>query len=252
MTRFSQPTHRKRERHHQRATVHQRDVYTADVLPYPLRFRLPTVLDQTGELAAQHPALGEGVRARRRRPGLACFAGTASHLHVLPAMPGLQRRGACMMQARGSLPPGGRILQLTVPSPCSVGWIGALVPTWRWASPLSPPGRAGGARCMDSAFMSPAGGHRAVGYRRRAADRPRHVVGTRPLCSCFRALLGSLISLALTILCTGPAWGCHISTVSAMASCANCGLSRLRALGGDLFHPVSGLLVLLAITVLTV
>lgn len=61
-----------------------------------------------------------------------------------------------------------------------------------------------------------------------------------------------LISLALTILCTVVVV-LHMPTVSAMAHLAqHVEGADLRALGGDLFHPGAGLLLLLVITVLNV
>jgi hypothetical protein len=61
-----------------------------------------------------------------------------------------------------------------------------------------------------------------------------------------------LISLALTSLCT-LVLVLHMPTVSGMAKLAqSLDGADLRALGGDLFHPSAGLLVLLAITVLNV
>src|SRR6266702_941529 len=61
-----------------------------------------------------------------------------------------------------------------------------------------------------------------------------------------------LISLGLTLLCT-VVLVLHMPTVSAMASMARTAEgAQLRALGGDLFHPGVGLLLLLAITVLNV
>jgi hypothetical protein len=61
-----------------------------------------------------------------------------------------------------------------------------------------------------------------------------------------------LISLALTILST-VVLVLHMPTVSAMARLArNADGADLQALGGDLFHPAVGLLVLLAIAVLNV
>src|SRR5258707_937631 len=61
-----------------------------------------------------------------------------------------------------------------------------------------------------------------------------------------------LISLALTILCTVVLL-LHMPTVSATARLAqHVDGADLRALGGDLFHPGVGLLVLLAIAVLNV
>jgi NADH:ubiquinone oxidoreductase subunit 6 (subunit J) len=61
-----------------------------------------------------------------------------------------------------------------------------------------------------------------------------------------------LISLLLTVLCT-VVLVLHMPTVSAMASRARqVEGADLRALGGDLFHPGVGLVVLLAITVLNI
>ena len=61
-----------------------------------------------------------------------------------------------------------------------------------------------------------------------------------------------LISLGLTVLCT-VVLVLHMPTVSRMASMARTAEGAdLRALGGDLFHPGVGLLLLLAITVLNV
>ncbi len=61
-----------------------------------------------------------------------------------------------------------------------------------------------------------------------------------------------LFSLALTTLCT-VVLVLHMPTVSAVAKLAQTlEGADLRALGGDLFHPAVGLLVLLAITVLNV
>src|SRR5437773_185901 len=61
-----------------------------------------------------------------------------------------------------------------------------------------------------------------------------------------------LISLGLTVLCT-VVLVLHMPTVSAMASKARTTEgAELRALGGDLFHPGVGLLLLLAVTVLNV
>ena len=61
-----------------------------------------------------------------------------------------------------------------------------------------------------------------------------------------------LISLALTVLCT-VVLVLHMPTVSVMARRAQQAEgAELRALGGDLFHPGAGLLLLLAVTVLNV
>jgi hypothetical protein len=61
-----------------------------------------------------------------------------------------------------------------------------------------------------------------------------------------------LISLALTVLCT-VVLVLHMPTVSAMASTARSAEGAdLRALGGDLFHPGVGLVLLLAIAFLNV
>jgi hypothetical protein len=61
-----------------------------------------------------------------------------------------------------------------------------------------------------------------------------------------------LISLALTVVCTAVLL-LHMPTVSAMASLArNANGADLRALGGDLFHPTVGLVLLLLIAGLNV
>jgi hypothetical protein len=61
-----------------------------------------------------------------------------------------------------------------------------------------------------------------------------------------------LVSLLLTILATGVLL-LHMPTVSSMAAMARqADGAQLRGLGGDLFHPGVGLLVLLVITVLNV
>src|SRR5262249_33786482 len=61
-----------------------------------------------------------------------------------------------------------------------------------------------------------------------------------------------LISLGLTIFAT-IVWLFHMPTVSALADMARAvDGAELGALGGDLFHPGAGLLVLLVITVLNV
>src|SRR5262249_17304854 len=61
-----------------------------------------------------------------------------------------------------------------------------------------------------------------------------------------------LISLALTVFCTVVLVE-HMPTVSMMARMAQrLDGADLRALGGDLFHPGMGLVVLLAITVLNI
>jgi hypothetical protein len=61
-----------------------------------------------------------------------------------------------------------------------------------------------------------------------------------------------LLSLALTLLCT-VVLVLHMPTVSSMASLAQTlDGADIRALGGDLFHPAVGLLLLLAVTVLNV
>jgi hypothetical protein len=62
----------------------------------------------------------------------------------------------------------------------------------------------------------------------------------------------TLISLAVTVLCT-VVLVLHMPSVSAMTKMAsNVEGTRLRALGGDLFHPAVGLVLLLAVTVLNV
>lgn len=61
-----------------------------------------------------------------------------------------------------------------------------------------------------------------------------------------------LITLGLTLLCT-IVLVLHMPGVSSAAAMARSGdLSHLQALGGDLFHPSAGLLILLVITALNV
>ena len=145
--------------------------------------------------------------------------------------------------------PGVRKFALTVHLTCSVGWIGAVVAYL-----------ALGVAAVTSPDTQTV----------RAAWTGMEVTGwwvivplaIAALLTGFVMSLGThwglfrhywvLISLALTTLCT-VVLVLHMPTVSAMAKLAqSVDGADLRALGGDLFHPAVGLLVLLAITVLNV
>ncbi|MDQ6674996.1 MAG: DUF2269 domain-containing protein [Chloroflexota bacterium] len=143
--------------------------------------------------------------------------------------------------------PGVRKFALTVHLACSVGWIGAVVAYLALG--------VAAATSLDTQTV-------------RAAWIAMDVTGwwvivplaVTALLTGLVMSLGThwgvfrhywvLISLALTILCT-VVLVLHMPTVSAMAKLAQTvDAADLRALGGDLFHPAVGLLVLLAITVL--
>jgi hypothetical protein len=145
--------------------------------------------------------------------------------------------------------PGVRKFALTVHLTCSVGWIGAVVAYL-----------ALGVAAVTSSDTQ------AV----RAAWTGMDVTGwwvcvplaIAALLTGFVMSLGThwglfrhywvLISLALTTLCT-VVLVLHMPTVSAMAKLAQTlEGADLQALGGDLFHPSVGLLILLAVTVLNV
>jgi len=145
--------------------------------------------------------------------------------------------------------PGLRKLVLTVHLTCSVGWIGAVVAYL-----------ALGVAAVTSPDVETV----------RAAWTGMDVTGWWAIVPlAIAALITGLImslgtqwglfrhywvvfSLALTILCT-VVLVLHMPTVTAMAKLArNVDGADLRALGGDLFHPGVGLLVLLAIAVLNV
>ncbi len=147
------------------------------------------------------------------------------------------------------LTPGIRKFALTVHLTCSVGWIGAVVAYL-----------ALGVAAVTSADTQTV----------RAAWTGMDVTGwwvivplaIAALLTGFVMSLGThwgllrhywvLISLALTTLCT-VVLVLHMPTVSAMARLAqSLEGADLRALGGDLFHPGVGLLLLLAITGLNV
>jgi hypothetical protein len=145
--------------------------------------------------------------------------------------------------------PGVRKLALTVHLTCSVGWIGAVVAYL-----------ALGVAAVTSPDVQTV----------RAAWTAMEVTGwwaivplaVAALLTGLVMSLGTqwgllrhywvLISLALTVLCT-VVLVLHMPTVSATAGVARRAEGAdLRALGGDLFHPGLGLLVLLAIAVLNV
>jgi len=145
--------------------------------------------------------------------------------------------------------PGVRKLALTVHLTCSVGWIGAVVAYL-----------ALGIAAVTSLEVQTV----------RAAWTAMDVIGwwaivPLAIAALVTGLLMSLgthwglfrhywvlISLVLTIVST-VVLVLHMPTVSAMAKLAQTvDGTNLRALGGDLFHPAVGLVVLLAIAVLNV
>ena len=145
--------------------------------------------------------------------------------------------------------PGVRKFALTIHLTCSVGWIGAVVAYLALgvAAVTSPD-----AQTVRAAWTA----MEVTGWW---AIVPLAVVA---LLTGLVMSLGThwgllrhywvLISLALTILCT-VVLVLHMPTVSAMAKLARTvDWADLRALGGDLFHPAVGLVVLLAIAVLNV
>src|SRR5438132_10337580 len=145
--------------------------------------------------------------------------------------------------------PGVRKLVLTIHLTCSVGWIGAVVAYLALgvAAVTSPD-----AQTVRAAWTA----MEVTGWW---AILPLAVVA---LLTGLIMSLGTqwglfrhywvLISLALTILST-VVLVLHMPSVSAMAKLARTvDGAALQALGGDLFHPAVGLLVLLAIAVLNV
>jgi hypothetical protein len=145
--------------------------------------------------------------------------------------------------------PGVRKFALTVHLACSVGWIGAVVAYLALgvAAVTSPDTQTVRAAwtAMDVT------GWWAIVPLAMAALLTGLVMSLGTHWGLFRHYW-VLLSLALTILCT-VVLVLHMPTVSAMARVARQAEGAdLRALGGDLFHPGVGLLVLLAITVLNV
>jgi hypothetical protein len=145
--------------------------------------------------------------------------------------------------------PGVRKLALTVHLTCSVGWMGAVVAYLALgvAAVTSPD-----AQTVRAAWTAmDVTGWWAIVPLAIAALLTGLVMSLGTHWGLFRHYW-VLISLALTTLCT-VVLVLHMPTVSAMASMARqVEGADLRALGGDLFHPGVGLLVLLTITVLNI
>jgi hypothetical protein len=145
--------------------------------------------------------------------------------------------------------PGVRKFALTVHLTCSVGWIGAVVAYLALgiAAVTSPD-----AQTVRAAWTAmDVTGWWAIVPLAMAALLTGLVISLGTHWGLFRHYW-VLISLALTSLCTVVSL-VHMPSVSAMAQLArNVDGADLRALGGDLFHPAAGLLVLLAIAVLNV
>ncbi len=145
--------------------------------------------------------------------------------------------------------PGVRKLALTVHLTCSVGWIGAVVAYLALSVTAVTSPDAQTVRAVWTAMNVT--GWWAVVPLASAALLTGLVISLGTHWGLFRHYW-VLISLALTILCT-VVLVVHMPTVSAMARLAqNVDGADLRALGGDLFHPTVGLVVLLAIAVLNV
>jgi uncharacterized membrane protein len=145
--------------------------------------------------------------------------------------------------------PGVRKFALTVHLTCSVGWIGAVVAYLALgvAAVTSPDSQTVRAAWTGMDVT----GWWVIVPLAIAALLTGLVMSLGTQWGLFRHYW-VLISLALTILCT-VVLVLHMPTVSAMAKLAQTADGAdLRALGGDLFHPAVGLLVLLAITVLNV
>ena len=145
--------------------------------------------------------------------------------------------------------PGVRKLALTLHLTCSVGWIGAVVAYLALgiAAVTSPDAQTVRAAWTAMDLI----GWWAIVPLAIAALITGLVMSLGTHWGLFRHYW-VLISLALTILCA-VVLVLHMPTVSAMARLAqNLDGADLRALGGDLFHPAVGLLVLLAVAVLNV
>lgn len=148
-----------------------------------------------------------------------------------------------------TLTPGVRKFALTVHLTCSVGWIGAVVAYLALgvAAVTSPDVQTVRAAwtAMDIT------GWWAIVPLSIAALLTGLVISLGTRWGLLRHYW-VLISLGLTILCT-VVLVVHMPTVSAMARLARTtDGADVRALGGDLFHPGVGLLVLLVIAVLNV
>src|SRR5438128_11185974 len=150
---------------------------------------------------------------------------------------------------RPDMTPGVRKFALTIHLTCSVGWIGAVVAYLALgvAAVTSPD-----AQTVRAAWTAmEVTGWWAIVPLAVVALLTGLVMSLGTHWGLFRHYW-VLISLALTILCT-VVLVLHMPTVSAMAKLARTvDGADLRALGGDLFHPAVGLVVLLAVAVLNV
>jgi len=145
--------------------------------------------------------------------------------------------------------PGVRKFVLTIHLTCSVGWMGAVVAYLALGiAAVSSPD----AQTVRAAWTAmDVTGWWAIVPLAIAALLSGLVMSLATQWGLFRHYW-VLISLGLTILCT-VVLVLHMPTVSAMAQLARTvDGADLRALGGDLFHPGVGLLVLLAIALLNV
>jgi hypothetical protein len=153
------------------------------------------------------------------------------------------------------MPPGVRRLALTLHLTCSVGWIGAVVAYLAlavWAA------RAPDADALRSAWTAmEVTGWWAIVPLAVAALVTGVVMSLGTPWGLFRHYW-VVISLALTVLCT-VVLVLHMPTVSATAAmlrtmdmAPGVGGRGHSAVGGDLFHPGVGLVVLLAIAALNV
>jgi uncharacterized membrane protein len=145
--------------------------------------------------------------------------------------------------------PGMRKFALTVHLVCSVGWIGAVLAYLALgvAAVTSPD-----AQMVRAAWIGmEVTGWWAIVPLALAALLTGLVMSVGTQWGLFRHYW-VLISLVLTILCT-VVLVLHMPTVSALARVARqADGAELRRLGGDLFHPGVGLLVLLAVSVLNI
>jgi hypothetical protein len=145
--------------------------------------------------------------------------------------------------------PGLRKLALTVHLVCSVGWVGAVVAYLALSLAAATSPEADTVRAAWTAMELT--GWWAIVPLALAALLTGLVLALGTHWGLVRHYW-VVISLLLTLLST-VVLVLHMPTVSAMASMArHAEGADLRALGGDLFHPGAGLLVLLAITVLNV
>jgi hypothetical protein len=148
-----------------------------------------------------------------------------------------------------TMPPGVRKLALTVHLTSSVGWIGAVLAYLALGVAAVTSSDTQTVRAAWTA-MDVTGWWVIVPLALAAVVTGLVMsLGTR--WGLFRHYW-TVISLALTVVCT-VVLVLHMPTVSMMARLAqNADGADLRALGGDLFHPSVGLLLLLTIAVLNV